>query len=280
MQVPVRGIELFCEMMGSGLPCVLVHGGPGMSHPNALTRFAPLADAVQLIHYDQRGHGRSSRAPAETYTLDEQAEDLHALCGALGLDRPVVLGTSAGGFVSLLFAGRYPAALSGLILVGTSPSAGFMARATANMQRHGTPAMQQAYRALWDGSITDAPTFQRAFETILPLYYHDRSRGPANLDGTQFDPDTRRALIRDYATYDARPLLGRIQVPTLIAAGRHDWICPVEESLELVKGIPGAELHIFEHSGHSPQTEEPDAFMAMVRHFLARLPHSRDSAGG
>ena len=280
MKVPVRGIELFYEMTGSGPPCVLVHGGPGMSHPNALARFASLADAVQLIHYDQRGHGRSSRAPAETYTLDEQAEDLHALIEALGLNRPVVLGTSAGGFVALLYAGRHPAGLRGLILVDTSASAGFMARATANMQRRGTPAMQQAYRALWDGSITDPLTFQRAFETILPLYYHDRSRSPVNLEGTQFDPDTRRALIRDYPTYDARPLLGRIQGPTLIAVGRHDWICPVEESLELAKGIPGAELHIFEHSGHSPQTEEPDAFIAAVRRFLARLPHPRGSAGG
>ncbi len=280
MKVPVRGVELFYERLGSGPPCVLVHGSPGMSHPNALTRYAPLADVVQLINYDQRGHGRSSRAPAETYTLDEQAEDLRALCGALGLDRPVVLGTSAGGFVSLLYAGRYPAGLRGLILVGASASAGFMARATANMQRHGTPAMQEAYRSLWDGSITDARTFQRAFETILPLYYHDRSRSPASLEGAQFDTDTRRALIRDYASYDARPLLGRIQVPTLIAVGRHDWICPVEESLELAKGIPGAELHIFEQSGHSPQAEEPDAFMAAVRRFLARLPNRGGGAGG
>jgi proline iminopeptidase len=273
MKIPVRGIELSCEMTGSGPPCVLVHGGPGMSHPNALARFAPLADMVQLIHYDQRGHGQSSRAPAETYTLNEQTEDLRALCGALGLDRPVVLGTSAGGFVSLLYAGRYPAGLRGLTLVGTSGSAGFMTRATSNMTRLGTPAMQQAYRALWDGSITDPRAFQRAFETILPLYYHDPSRSPSTLEGTQFDPDTRRAFIRDYPAYDARPLLGQIRVPTLIIAGRHDWICPVEESIELARSIPGAELHIFEHSGHSPQVEEADEFMAVVRRFLGRLPH-------
>jgi proline iminopeptidase len=243
-----------------------------MSHRNMLDRFAPLADVVQLIYYDQRGHGQSSRALVETYTLDEQAEDLRALCTALGLDRPVVLGASAGGFVSLLYAGRHPAELRGLILVGTSASAGFMRRATANMARLGTPAMQQAYRALWDGSITDARTFQRAFETITPLYYHDRRHAPATLEGTQFDPDTRRALIRDYATYDARPLLGRISIPTLVAVGRHDWICPVEESLEIADGIPGAELHIFERSGHSPQVEEPEAFMAVIRGFLNRLP--------
>jgi len=54
----------------------------------------------------------------------------------------------------------------------------------------------------------------------------------------------------------------------------------VEESLELATGIPGAELHIFERSGHSPQAEEPDAFMAVVRRFLTRLPRQGGNAGG
>ncbi len=241
-------------------------------------RFAALGDLVQLIYYDQRGHGRSSRAPVETYTLNDQAEDLHGLCQALKFDRPVVLGASAGGFVSLLYAGRYPAEPRALILVGTSPSSAFMPRATANIERLGTPAMRQAYRALWDGSIADPKAFQRAFETVLPMYYHDRSKCPASLEGTQFDPDTRRAYVRDYPHYDARPLLNRIQVPTLIAVGRHDWICPVEESLELSKSIPHAELHIFERSGHSPQTEEPDAFITVVRRFLESLPDARNNA--
>lgn len=274
MKVAVRGVELFYETRGSGPPCVLVHGGPGMSHRNMLDRFAPLAEDMQLIYYDQRGHGQSSRASLDTYTLNEQAEDLHALCRALSLDRPVVLGASAGGFVSLLYAGQHPADLRGLVLVGTSPSAAFMARATANMARLGTPAMQEAYRALWDGSITDAQTFQRAFETITPLYYHDQRHAPVTLESTQFDPDTRRALIMDYASYDARPLLGQIRVPTLVTVGRHDWICPVEESVEIARGIAGAQLHIFKHSGHSPQIEEPEAFMAVVRRFLAHRARS------
>jgi proline iminopeptidase len=271
MKIAIGGIELFYEATGSGPPCVLVHGGPGMSHRSMLDRFSPLANDVRLIYYDQRGHGLSSRAPAETYTLNQQAGDLRALIEALDLGRPIILGASAGGFVSLLYAGRHPAGLSALIVVGTSPSAGFMARATANMARLGTPAMQQAYRALWDGSITDPRVFQQAFETILPLYYHDRSLSPATLEGTQFDPKTRHALIRDYEAYDARPLLAQISVPTLIAVGRHDWICPVEESLEIARGIAGAELRIFEQSGHSPQSEEPEAFFSAVRGFLAKL---------
>ncbi len=271
MKIPVRDVELHYEETGSGPPCVLVHGGPGMSHPAQLLMFAPLADRVRLIAYEHRGHGQSSRAPAHTYTQRELAEDLHALCGALRLERPVIVGTSAGGFVSLLYAGRYPEEPRALVLIGTSASSRFMERATANMQRLGTPAMQQAYRTLWDGSLTEPEAFRRAFETILPLYYYNRSRAPATLSGRQFDPETRRALIRDYATYDARPLLSRITVPAFVAVGRHDWICPVEEAVEIAGSIDGAELHIFERSGHSPQIEESTAFFEALRGFLGRV---------
>ncbi|HLW61707.1 MAG TPA: alpha/beta hydrolase [bacterium] len=270
MKVRVGGVELHYESAGSGPPCILVHGGPGMSHPQMLSAFAPLADRVRLIAYEHRGHGESSRAPVETYTQRQLAEDLHEFCRALGLERPLVLGASAGGFVSLLYAGRHPTEPRALILVGTSASRGFMARATANMGRLGTPAMQEAYRTLWDGSLTDPDAFRRAFETILPMYYYDRRRCPANLAGRQFDPETRRALIRDYAVYDARAGLAAVRAPTFVGVGRHDWICPVEESVEIAGLIPGAELYVFEHSGHSPHVEEPAAFQAALGAFLDR----------
>jgi proline iminopeptidase len=271
MKVRVGDVDLFYETAGQGPPCVLVHGGPGVGHPGRLTQYAPLGDLVQLVAYDHRGHGRSSKAPEETYTQAQLAEDLRGLCRALGIERPILLGASAGGFVSLIYAAAYPEELRALILVGTSPSNAFMARATANMERLGTPAMHDAYRRLWDGSIDDPAEFQRAFETIQPMYYHDKRRAPASLAGRDFDPVTRRALIRDYDRYDVRDGLPRIRVPTWVGVGRHDWICPVPESEEIARRIPDAELHVFEHSGHSPQAEETPAFMESVRTFLSRL---------
>jgi len=271
VNVRVRGVELSCETAGTGPPCVLVHGGPGIGHPNRIGPYRPLEGRVRLIAYEHRGHGASSRAPVDTYTIADQAEDLHGLIAALAIERPVVAGTSAGGFASLAYATRYPTELRALVLVGTSASGGFMARATANAERQGTPEMVSAYRRLWDGSVTDPAEFQRAFETIQPLYYHDKARAPTSLAGRSFDPETRRALIRDYATYDVRPHLWRIRVPTLLAVGRHDWICPVEESLEIARLVPHAEVHIFEHSGHSPQVEEADAFLAALGAFLDRV---------
>jgi len=250
MNVLVRDIRLSYETAGSGPPYVLVHGGPGMGHPNRIGPYAQLADRVRVVAYEHRGHGASARAPVETYTMGDQA------------------GTSAGGFASLVYATRYPSEPRALVLIGTAPSGGFMARATANAERRGTPEIVAAYRRLWDGSLRDSVEFRRAFETIQPLYYHDPRRAPTSLAGRSFDPDTRHALIRDYARYDVRPELSKIAVPTFIGVGRHDWICPVEESEEIRRLVPHAELHVFERSGHSPQAEEPEAFFGRLRRFL------------
>jgi proline iminopeptidase len=277
VKLRVADVELFYETAGEGPPCVLVHGGPGVAPASArLSQYADLGGLVRLIAYHHRGHGRSSKAPEATYTQHQLAEDLLGLCRGLGIDRPILLGTSAGGFISLIYATAYPDALRALILVGTSASNAFMPRATANMERLGTPAMRQAYRRLWDGSIDDPAEFRRAFETIQPMYYHDKRLAPASLADLDFDPATRRALIRDYARYDVRDALSGIRVPAWVGVGRHDWICPLPESEELAQRIPGAELHIFEHSGHSPQTEEKPAFMESIRTFLTRrvLAHS------
>jgi proline iminopeptidase len=51
--------------------------------------------------------------------------------------------------------------------------------------------------------------------------------------------------------------------------GRHDWICPVDQSEEIQRLVPGSELVVFEQSGHSPQTEEREAFTRRLGAFFA-----------
>ena len=81
---------------------------------------APLADDVQIIFYDQRGHGRSDHSRAEFWNLPTWADDLRRFCDALGLVKPVVLGSSFGGFVTLTYAGMFPGHPGGVILTNTT----------------------------------------------------------------------------------------------------------------------------------------------------------------
>jgi pimeloyl-ACP methyl ester carboxylesterase len=73
-------VELFYTGVGAGLPCLVMHGGPGVDH----TCFRPwldrLGDVLRLVYYDHRGNGRSSRTPPETFTLAQLAADTPTRC--------------------------------------------------------------------------------------------------------------------------------------------------------------------------------------------------------
>ena len=93
--------------------------------------------------------------------------------------------------------------------------------------------------------------------------------GIAARSSTRYRLAVRRFTIEhEYARYDIRSEIPRIVCPTLVAVGRHDFICPVDQAEEIHRLVPGAELCIFEQSGHSPHVEEADAFTRRLGAFL------------
>src|SRR5204863_5341269 len=69
--------------------------------------------------------------------------------------------------------------------------------------------------------------------------------------------------------WDRTDRLGEIRVPTLITCGRYDEVVPAcSETMQ--RGIPGAELVIFEESSHLAHFEEPERYFAVLRDFLRR----------
>ena len=68
---------------------------------------------------------------------------------------------------------------------------------------------------------------------------------------------------------DARPVLPNIKCPALVLCGAQDeWSTP-EQHREMAAQIPGAELQIIENAGHFVSVEQPEAFTAAMRHFMA-----------
>jgi pimeloyl-ACP methyl ester carboxylesterase len=51
-------------------------------------------------------------------------------------------------------------------------------------------------------------------------------------------------------------------------AGEQDWICAVEESREIARRIPSAELHVFPDAAHSIADDQTEEFLKTVRRFL------------
>jgi proline iminopeptidase len=63
--------------------------------------------------------------------------------------------------------------------------------------------------------------------------------------------------------------LSEIQAPTLVLAGRHDFLFPPEHQAALAAGIPNARLEIIERAGHNPQMERPAEVVEAIRRFMA-----------
>ena len=120
---------------------VFVHGGPGFDHSMFKAFYAQLTDIAQLVYYDHRGNGRSEDGPKERWTLDQWSDDLRALCETLGIERPIVFGTSFGGFVALNYAARHPEH-PGKLIVSSTTSKIHLDRSMEMFERLGGPEVR------------------------------------------------------------------------------------------------------------------------------------------
>jgi proline iminopeptidase len=196
---------------------------------------------------------------------------MEALRQYLGLERIGVLGASYGGVVALSYAVRYPQYVSHLIAVATVPSFHFLARARHILAERGTPEQQEIAERLWSGTFESDEQLRDYFDMLGPLY-------ALTYNPQKSRERRRRAILSHEAmnvgfgtflrTFDITDQLQNITAPTLVIAGRHDWICPPEFSEIIARRIPGADLRIFEQSAHSILADEPQAFIDVVRGFL------------
>ena len=148
MRVRVNGVSLWFEVSGPALALdddgvrplptlVAVHGGPGVDHISSRLNLESLTGYAQVIFYDQRGHGRSDYSSAGHWNLRTWASDLRGFCDAVGIGRPVVLGSSFGGFVALTYAALFPDHPGGVILANTTGGRTDYARSVELFRRLG-----------------------------------------------------------------------------------------------------------------------------------------------
>jgi proline iminopeptidase len=251
-----------------------MHGGPGLDHVS-LTPFRELRDRHTLVFYDHRCNGRSTGAPVTSMTWDNLTADAEALREELGFERWAVLGHSFGGNVALEYVLRYPERISKLILLDTAGDVRWSQENAAEILagRGFGPATVAVARRFYSGRIS-RKDFVRASMRLLPAYDHRFSLlrlGRAMLAGGWRARMRPEALIfggQMMQGWTVMDRLGGIGVPTLVAAGRDDFLFPPESQALLAAGIAGARLRIIERAGHNPQMERPAETLDAVADFL------------
>lgn len=175
---------------------------------------------------------------------------------------------------------QFPARLSGLVLRDTwacGPRGVLRALGEIMTSTRVRPDLHRQVR-LWSGNMLGREDYEVGIAETVEIYFPERDgpEEPRAFEGASNEFELHWETHNSAFSYsvprlDVRGRLGEIEAPTLVVVGRHDVICPVEDSEELSGRIPGAELVIFEGSGHNPPADEPEAFQAAVGEFLGKL---------
>ncbi len=287
MKLSVNGTELFFDVVGSGLDVsagfrqrptmIILHGGPGFDHGYLRPWLDPVSEVAQLVYVDERGCGRSARHTHEYYQLGIMADDIVLLCQRLGIERPIVLGQSFGGFVALSIATRHPDFAAGIVLFDTSPAwtGGYDLDALEQLVggERGKELREIAYRESTGVATTEE--LHRFEQEVMPYYWHQgfKEEYVSKLfNDTGINQDIASYMMGTLSReYDLRDSLGSIRVPALVLQGRYDWVTPMAGAQEMVQGIPNATLHIFENSSHMVFMEQPDEMVAVLKEWITSL---------
>jgi proline iminopeptidase len=273
MKANVRGHELEYVEAGHGRRCLTLHGGLGFDHNYMQAGLTSLNDVCRFVHFDQYGNGRSTRPTKLEGGLEFWADDAEAVRASLGLGDTVLFGHSFGGFIAQECVLRNPSHVTALVLCCTAPALDYPDVLMSKLQARGSPRQVADFGAVLTKGIASDAAYAEQWPGLMPLYFHRWHDAYADkMNGTHYSALAFNHGMAALATFNTSARLGEIRVPTLILAGRDDFIAPVEQGADrLHRGIPGSERVVFESSGHFPFFEEPERFADVVRTWMNKL---------
>jgi pimeloyl-ACP methyl ester carboxylesterase len=273
--VGVNGVRLWHRVTGEGEPVVQIHGA-GFGHFNFDPVTPLLAERFRVVDFDMRGYGQSDR-PVQDYDMEVWADDVAGLLDALGLDRAHVHGTSMGGMVAIVFAGKYPERTTSVVLNCAAAKLGAAGRLIfknwidiARLDPEGPGSRILAELITWQAlskrflDEEDAGELATTIQTILR-------------DSNRIEVFT--AACQAMCDMDLRPWLPRITSPALVLGGDEDLMTPWDQGPDgagqqaIVDGIPGAEKHVIRGSNHSTIFDNTVEHARVVGEFFGR--HAR-----
>lgn len=246
------------------VPLVLLHGFTG-----GRVDFADVIDDLardrRVVAWDHRGHADSTNTGnASTYTFDQLADDAAGVLAALGIERFHLLGHSMGGIVAQRYALAHPAQVRSLVLMDTAgasmpalPSS-FVDDTVATGRTEGMAAVAAAMRRFAAGAAVPPANPELVLDRLEEKL--------TKMDVEAFDALGR--ALGDFASMLER-LGAELDVPVTIIVGEHDTgLRPASDALHAA--IPASELVVIPAAAHSPQDENPAAWLEAVRSHLAR----------
>ena len=264
MKAQINGINLFYTDQGEGVPLVFIHAFP-LSSAMWEPQIKQFSQNYRVVAIDLRGHGESD-ASLWNFTLDDYAEDIHALLTHLNIKQAVFIGLSMGGYTLFSLYRKFPELVKAMVLADTR------AQADTEEAKAGRFAMAQT-------------AYQQGPEAIAEMMT-PKILAPSTIEHRKDIVDRIRnivlknkasGIIVDLMAMAHRPdsttLLSQVSCPTLIIVGDQDVATPPPEAQYMKDRIPDSTLVTIPQAGHMSNLEQPVAFNRALSEFFSESAH-------
>lgn len=299
-KVKIGGVDQWILIRGwdRTKPLLLfLHGGPGFPEmPFAYVNAALEKDFV-VVHWDQRGAGKSFPAPGNSLDVEHFISDTRDLSDLLlkrfGAEKLLLVGHSWGSLIGAITAARYPErffAYVGVSQFADAPESERMMyrfalrqaeqesnqSAICELKENGPPPYDSMakFRAMnkWVSRFNDRDYHRISRWQFIRTAFASPAyswRDLANLAWgarASFEELWREVFYKENLFRD----VPRIDVPIYFLEGRHDRLVTASSEMSqryfnALDAPKGKQLIWFEHSGHWPQLEEPDTYQRTLR---------------
>ena len=248
---------------------LLLHGGPGMTDYTS-----SLADELDGLlttaHYQQRGLAPSALdGPA---TVEQEVADAMSVIGALGWQRPIVIGHSWGGYLAMHIAAAHADKIGGLVIIDSlgAVDRGGQREFGPNLRRGLSPERLARLDELEQLEEPTQDDLREHLGIIWPNYFGDPARAAPmpHFDFATNNDETWASIQDHFRKGTLARRLPRVDVPTLVIHGELSPI-PLSQGRRIAELIPNARLAVVTGGGHWPWIERPGFVRAQLTEFPA-----------
>ena len=254
-------LELAFTEVGDGPPLVILHGLFG-SRRNWTRLAQRLGERHRVVALDLRNHGDSPWA--ETMSYREMAEDVADFLTREGLEGATVLGHSMGGKTAMVLALEQGELVSRLIVVDIAPVAYAHTHLPYVKAKQAVDLATVSRRSEVDLVLQEAVPERglRSFLLHNLVTEGGRLRWRINLEALHDNMDDLVSFPDqlDDLSYDG---------PTLFLAGADSLYLQLAHLPRIRSLFPASEIDAIAAAGHWVHADQPEAFLARVRAFLA-----------
>ena len=267
LRLDIDGVphRVYVEEAGEGIPLLCLHtAGSDTRQFRGVMNDARVRERFRVIAFDMPWHGKSS-PPAgwqnDEYRLTTRAyvAQVLAICEALELDRPVVMGCSIGGRIVLQLALEHP--LRFRAAIGLQSGAHVDPYYDLSWLHRPDVHGGEVCAGVVSGLIGPGAPEAERWETL----WHYMQGGPGVFKGDLYfykiDGDIREKIAAIDTT----------KCPLYLLSGEYDYSCTPAETLDVARRVKGAQATSMSGLGHFPMSEDPQRFLSHLHPVLDRI---------